>query len=532
MLAAVLALPTLAYPIGWDQGMYGLAGRALLRHGWHYRQFIFETKAPPIHLLFGLTDALFGSSMLALRAVDIAIMALGMVLLARFLEEYLPSPIATLGASFYVLISSYRDAFWSRLQAETAVEPVIFLALWLAARGARGRLSRAFWSGVAVGVCLAFKITLLYVAAPVAVLLWEAPPPRRARLFAAAGGGAISCFGGFLLACLPGGLLGAMWRTQVNYTSHMNFDLYAAGSTPLREAAEQFWRWAQSVTPAAVVLAAFCLTQVRRSPLIRTLLLWLASAAAVVIVQGRYHVYHFSSLIPPVAAAAAVTIGTLLDAFRRASRSDGGAGSAGFRYVSALALSASVGAILIPCASNAIPAGRALLHSRERERFQVDLWRDRTPMNWTGAAFDEYFDAVRLVRKTTSPGDRVFSANGPLILYLADREPCDRYVFQEWMYILITYGKHASPAILRAHDEVWKSLETCRPKVAIFLRQPVVFRRRVPPPAPAEQYPSNAAEVREMLRRDYVRVHGFTTMWVYLRRDVPVPPGVRVAGSA
>ena len=119
--------------------------------------------------------------------VDIMILSAGAFLLFRLLEEWMPRTAASLGAVLYVFVSAYRDAFWSRLQPETVTEPLIFLALYLAAKAARnGRPGRAFAAGALIGAAVAFKVTMAFVIFPAGLTLRGARREDLIRVRAAA----------------------------------------------------------------------------------------------------------------------------------------------------------------------------------------------------------------------------------------------------------------------------------------------------------------------------------------------------------
>jgi Dolichyl-phosphate-mannose-protein mannosyltransferase len=510
--AFLLALPTLAYPIGWDQAVYGLAGRALLQHGWRYRQFLFDTKSPAIHALFALVYALAGNSMIALRLVDILILSAGAFLLFRLLEEWIPRPAASLGAVLYVFVSAYRDAFWSRLQPETVTEPLIFLALYLAARAAKqGRPRRAFAAGALIGMVVAFKVTMAFVIFPAALLLLGARRSDRIRMLATASAGGAASLGAFLLVCTPDHLLADFFRAQIDFVRFMYADR-PPGITGLRAALE----WIQSVPgwPLAL-LAAAGLGGIIRSPLNRALTVWAAAGAASVAAQGHYHVYHFSVLIPPLSGLAAASFH---QAWRRGNLAR--TGQLLTRRVPGLAAQYLGLAALGLGIASGLPAlwraGGALLRPSSRESFAVDLWVNHTPMNLTGTAVDETFKAARLLRRETGSQDRVFVSDGPLILFLADRQPCDPYVFnQYWIYRIIDRARKPPMAVLEMRDRIVSDLLECRPRLALFVDRSTY------------RYPA----VARFLNRDYRRLHGYVRLWVFERRDWPPQAPPAGAGS-
>src|SRR5579864_7791604 len=75
-LAAVVALPSLAYPFGRDQGLYFYVGREwLLRGALPYRD-LFEQKTPGIYVVHAACIALFGERVWGIRVADVVAVAL------------------------------------------------------------------------------------------------------------------------------------------------------------------------------------------------------------------------------------------------------------------------------------------------------------------------------------------------------------------------------------------------------------------------------------------------------------------------
>jgi hypothetical protein len=496
----VLALPTLAFPIGWDQAVYGLAGREILRHGFAYRQFIFDTKAPPIHFLFAFVEAFFGNSVFALRGLDVLILAAGALCLDRFILRYSSPAVARLGAWLYVLLACYRDAFWSRLQPETVAEPLLFLALGFAARRGRGREGRALLAGLFLALCVALKITLLVMIAPIFYLLWQAPNSQRGRLAVLCAVGFIGSAFLILVTWLPGGLWKQVWLAHVDFTRLMYLDRPGWNLASL----SPFVRWARRVGTVVVPLALVGLVRIRRSQLMRIVTVWCAAIAVSIVAQGHFHVYHFSPLIPPLSAAAAYVFWLGWRVGRAAKAGCGSPVRRAVAIASQYAVVTAIAAAVWLSSGRIIGAVRAVWSAERREAFGIDLWVNHTPLNLTGTGLDESYPAARWIRAHTASSEKVFADDAPLVLFFANREPTDPYVFnQYWIYRILDAKHEPAPFVEQMRDRVIEGFLRTRPRVAIFVDRSS-FR-----------YPA----VRDVLIQEYRRLHGYVRLWVFVRRD-------------
>ena len=82
LISCVLLLPTLIYPYGRDQGIFGYAGHAVLGGGVPFRDF-WDPKPPALYYVYALAELLFGYSMASIRILDLLWQAATAVLLYR-----------------------------------------------------------------------------------------------------------------------------------------------------------------------------------------------------------------------------------------------------------------------------------------------------------------------------------------------------------------------------------------------------------------------------------------------------------------
>lgn len=174
-LVLALALPTLLYPLGRDQGMYANIGAAILRGGLPYVD-MWDIKPPPIYYLYALSMALFGQTPLGVRALDLLLVPVGMwglmLLGARIAGERVGLWAALLYGVFY-----FSDQFANLTQSDSLVTVFMIwaaLAAWQAAAApasSRHALGYALACGALCGVIVWFKqYQALFV---LALALWQ-----------------------------------------------------------------------------------------------------------------------------------------------------------------------------------------------------------------------------------------------------------------------------------------------------------------------------------------------------------------------
>ena len=165
-LSVLLALPSLAYPLGPDQSVFLVIGRSI-RAGLLPYVDVVDIKPPLIFALYALTP-----TPLAVRVLDLAIV-LAMARLVRELARVLlpREPAPPLGLAWLLTLGLYFGAFdyWCTAQVETAQSTLALLALVLAAR------SRPGLAGLAAAASMAFKPSILAVLPALVVWLPRAP---------------------------------------------------------------------------------------------------------------------------------------------------------------------------------------------------------------------------------------------------------------------------------------------------------------------------------------------------------------------
>ncbi|MSP91096.1 MAG: hypothetical protein EXR79_04720 [Myxococcales bacterium] len=162
LLAAVVALPTLAWPFGRDQAIFHYIGRQWGQGQLPYLD-TFDVKPPGIYLLFRLTAALGGDAMWPIRVADVGgVLATGALLPWAWPGRADQRPRALDMAGCAVLALCVHFAvfdFWDSAQAETWLVGLATAAAAVA-RWQPRRLG-SFGAGLLLGAAALFKPTAL-----------------------------------------------------------------------------------------------------------------------------------------------------------------------------------------------------------------------------------------------------------------------------------------------------------------------------------------------------------------------------------
>lgn len=407
LIAVLLALPALAYPLFRDQAHHFYVGRWWLEGLQPYRD-AFDLKPPFIFGLHAIGCALFGVQQWWIRLLDM-LATLGIATLAAWSVPRRSTPrpgergaVILFGTLLYYSLFDFVCA----AQCEAFMGLSLFLG-WFCILRLSNLRHAAFWSGVCSAIAIGFKTPGLIPAMGIAVLLgWRAwETDRSPRLLATTAG--LYLLGGLAIG-LPTlawfaahGALGSMWETLTAYTMlyAQEKDLTRAGQWWrihyffVTRAA--FWTWVTGVLSLSGILLS---VKQRDSSGIRYaagagLLFTLAFLS--VVIQGRFFAYHWVIIFPFTMALIALGVAQLF-AWRR--------------RLAAIALSLLTGAALL------FPGDRDYLQylhhwgryadgTITRPQF-LDIFRS----NWKFNARDSETLAA-LIRQHARPGDRLSCLN-------------------------------------------------------------------------------------------------------------------------
>jgi hypothetical protein len=270
LVAALFALPSLAYPYGADTATFAYVGIGWLQGYWPYLD-AFDNKPPGIFVVHALLALLFGDAQMPVRVVDIVLVLACGAMGARLLRVPRGGFIALLLASVYF---GTLD-FWHTAQTE----------LWGASLILAGACTLPA-SPIAAGALFAAATLMKTPFALVAltVPLWLG----HGRQVVRCGAGALCLLLATAVPFYAAGALPALWEATVVH------NLGYAGLRAPAAGALRFW----AAWPALLLLAPLGLRQPRN-------LVPVASAVAAVALQGKYFNYHWGLVMPFYALAVA-----------------------------------------------------------------------------------------------------------------------------------------------------------------------------------------------------------------------------------
>ena len=318
LISCVLLLPTLIYPYGRDQGIFGYAGHAVLGGGVPFRDF-WDPKPPALYYVYALAELLFGYSMASIRILDLLWQAATAVLLYRIAGRTCGGAGVPSAAGLLYVLAYASAGWWNTAQPDGLLNLPLAGAFLLTLRASdRPRAPAAsLCAGLLAAIGFLFKYPM-GAALPVCMAFLAARRgPRRAAADAAL------MAAGFVLAA--GGyaayLYGAGAWDEFVYAEFVWVRGYAglgggrAGWMRLGEIANSH---ASVAFLGLLALAAAVAAAARRrmNPAAVLSASWGAVAFASVCLQNKFYLYHFGPLLAPLSVGAAVVAAAPFDSRR------------------------------------------------------------------------------------------------------------------------------------------------------------------------------------------------------------------------
>ncbi len=151
----LLALPSLRYPIGRDQATHCVIATGLLKGKQMYRD-LWDNRPPGIYYLYMPLVSIFGRVMWMIGVVDVLYLVVIGFFIFRFTKRYLGAPAGLMAAVLYTLWHEHGD-YESAAQPETFIVLLVFIADYLLMRKDRGTVLRHAAAGVLFGAVFWIK---------------------------------------------------------------------------------------------------------------------------------------------------------------------------------------------------------------------------------------------------------------------------------------------------------------------------------------------------------------------------------------
>jgi hypothetical protein len=307
-LVLLLALPTLTYPLGRDQGEFATLGRGLLQGKAPYTD-LWNPKPPAVFAVYAGAMALFGQSVPALRLLDLLI-APALLWAVWWIGRRAYGPAAGVWAALLFGVFYFTETFWTLTQNDGIVLLPMALGMVAALRAADGGQRSWVWallSGLFAGAAFWFKYPFLLFALAAAVAYALMTARLRGKDIA-----------GFIAGLLTAGAVGAGWmlaagawdallesaRVTSAYTA-LGFNWPDFAEAMQIALGFRWSHWGLAFILAAIgLIAGFWprLTPDRRQRrMTGVLLVWLLTGFAMMAVQAKGYDYHWLPMLPPLA---------------------------------------------------------------------------------------------------------------------------------------------------------------------------------------------------------------------------------------
>lgn len=428
IVVLVIGLPTLTYPIGWDQSIYAYIGDAITRGLVPYRD-AWGHNAPGGYYLYALAFSLAGNT-----AITVYLLALAATLAGVFACFHIGRRLAggwggAIAGLLFGVTSILGFPFTQFSEPELFMGAASALSVLAAIKGrdilGRDRANPSFLSpalffvaGALGAVAILFKPTaILFIPVLVAFCLVGTgkQKARAVRLITVCA----ASFAGVLFAATAYfwwvGFLPDVWQAVVGYNGSYLQSNRGAGSIMLSlQRAVATSIGLGPVLPLAAYGGWRALRAGTREA--RMAGLWTILAVGAVVVQFRFYPYHWFYALPPLATIAALGLHDLfVDRTRRLRL-----------ILVSMLIAIYAGFWLVPPVSRIQHSIPYLLGWASREEYLAGFHDGSSVYVVTEPAADEAM--AEFVRNSSSPGDLVFAWNRPALQFLTGRALPTKYV--------------------------------------------------------------------------------------------------------
>ncbi len=448
VVVTLIALPTLTYPLGRDQGEFATIGRGIL-HGQVPYKDLWNPKPPAVFYIYALAIQLLGQTAPAIRAIDFFIVPF--ISLSLFwLGRQIANRRVGLWTALIFPVFYFTESFWTLSQNDGIVLLPMVLAvvcLFKAVSGQRLAISSdaanttsetqhsarwavstrsstqhfiwLFLSGALCGYAVWFKYPFALLGAALVVGWWWINRAVGTRNFvslqmakniaAFVFGGLVIGIGGILIMQAMGAwdelLLSA--RVTSQYTAlTFNFTDF----TDLMKTAIGF-RW-QQWGVLWILAAAWIFVRrwgEKRGKGWSIVLLWLLAGLAIMLIQAKGYDYHWLPMLPPLVLLAADTIDQILARI-------------GTRYIPQIIVAIFFLSIMV---YTIWPVTFPYLTGQE-DQIAYDS-------HFVAGEFvaDESLKVANFLREREVPGDSLYIWGfRPEVYYMSGLNPASRFIFQ------------------------------------------------------------------------------------------------------
>ena len=465
-LSCLVLAPTVIYPFGRDQGIFGYAGHLARAGGVPFKDF-WDPKPPALYYVYALAELLFGRSMASIRILDLLWQAATAVLIFWIRRRANPRRIDAAFAAGLVYILAYASmGWWNTAQPDYFLNLPLAGAVLLTLRACAGDRARGCSFSVGALAACAFYLkypmgAMLLVCA--GCLVWRRGARGAAVDIAAMAAGFAVVAGGYALYLACVGAWREFWYAEFvwvrQYARLGGMAGGAAGFLRLRDLLNSH----VSVVALGVLALAGGIraTTGGRSGLPAALVsLWAVVAAINLYIQNKFYLYHFGPLLAPFAIGASTALAAPFDRRMRPA----------FRFAAAAFAAGVVGTSF----AFANPRYNAYCVRVYVDTVRVLAGRESPAGYYRNVRFtsDDFSLPANLAvaehfARCTAPGDTVFIWGYETVVYfLAGRDCPTRFIHN--FPLRCPWGS------ARFGDELLASLDRARPNyIALLENDPV-----------------------------------------------------------
>nr|AUN37554.1 hypothetical protein [uncultured bacterium] len=422
VVITLIALPTLTYPLGRDQGEFATIGRGILDGRIPYVD-LWNPKPPAIFYVYAAAIRLFGRSSEAVRVLDL-LMFPPLAATLYWIGKRLASSRVGLWATLLFGVFYFTETFWTLSQNDGIVLLPMALALACAIKAADAEKRSALWA-LASGALSAYVIWYkypfaLFVGVAVFAYVWvrarRASPLQWRDIGAFIVGGLLIGIGGIahMMAIGAWDALVQSALVTASYTAQGNGDLISAMQTALG------FRWQQwgALFILALIGLMLAIRRFNRRSLWWIVLVWLIAGTAMMLVQLKFYDYHWLPMLPPLALIGAGALEAIVNAiFRKGDLP-------GRPYTTILHGGAAVALLLVMLT---VIGARTFPYLTGRED-QVAYYHQFQAGEFVA---DESLEVANFLKARVAPGDSLFIWGfRPEVYYLSQLNPAVRFIFQ------------------------------------------------------------------------------------------------------
>jgi hypothetical protein len=289
---ALVAIGTLCWPLGRDQGIFAWIGDVILHGGVPYKD-AWDVKGVLTYYTFALSQLLFGRTLWGIRAVDLIFLASTCVVLAKFMRHYCERWVVAIGIAYLALFHMLRG-YWATAQPDGWATMLVLCAGAILQLPEIPSRKKRIIAGVLVGLASLYKIVFLIFLAPLAIACLRkdtGPLDLRIEKFAPVVLGTVGVIVASLVWLAAFGALGDFMQIQFEFNTGVHGKTFGWSPSMLTRRFAGYFKW--YVWAGPLIAAGFVTLWVKHRDIFYTQLTQLLAACVFVAIQNKYYSYHW-----------------------------------------------------------------------------------------------------------------------------------------------------------------------------------------------------------------------------------------------